>query len=330
MPVSEVVAPEEGDGGLQRLRLARDMGAGTQPFTTLATHGAQPYFPDPPEAQPGPHLAYLDIWEREITALEDEALKDVALGGPDTALRTRVIWQVELFALQPLIDDGELVGATGVQGLRTDWTPDGDASGTRLAARTNPTEETPDPCVLPSAGGFRGLENRLYRVEVHTAGVAGEDQVFVKWSRDNAIHRSRLLEVTDGSLVVEEIGKDAVTAFKLGDWLEVLDEGRILRGEAGFMVELGEVVGHRLGIQTILDPLTLQPVIQNEEPNADVLPETGLVRRWEGGPPVAAEPRRLARARERYRGAAGRGSRPCHRSLADRGTYAQRQHRVAG
>ena len=288
--VAEILAPQDGDGGLQRLKLAKGIGGGTQIVAALATYGAQPNLPDPPPVQaPGPYLAYLDVWEREITALEDPALKDVALGGPDTALRTKVVWQVGLLALQPLIDAGDLPAPPICKWFGPDWSPDGDAERARLAARTNPTEETPDPCVLPSAGGYRSLENRLYRVEVQVGGTAGQDQVFVKWSRDNAIHRSRLLDVEDGSLVVEETGKDAVTAFKPGEWLEVLDEGRILRGEAGFFVELGEVVGTRLGIKTILDPLTLQPLIQDNEPNADILPTTGLVRRWEGGPPAEAK-----------------------------------------
>ena len=35
----------------------------------------------------GRYLAYLDVWERHITALEDPEILEVALGGPDTATR---------------------------------------------------------------------------------------------------------------------------------------------------------------------------------------------------------------------------------------------------
>jgi hypothetical protein len=44
----------------------------------------------------GFYLAYLDVWQRHITALEDEGIREVALNGPDTATRTRTVWQVKL------------------------------------------------------------------------------------------------------------------------------------------------------------------------------------------------------------------------------------------
>lgn len=38
---------------------------------------------------------YLDVWERHITHLEDTRIREVALGGPDTCTRSKVIWQVK-------------------------------------------------------------------------------------------------------------------------------------------------------------------------------------------------------------------------------------------
>src|SRR6266536_5386556 len=40
------------------------------------------------------YLAYLDVWEQHVTVLEDESIREVALGGPDTATRLRTVWQV--------------------------------------------------------------------------------------------------------------------------------------------------------------------------------------------------------------------------------------------
>ena len=34
-------------------------------------------------------------WERHITWLEDERIREVGLGGPDTATRAQVVWQVK-------------------------------------------------------------------------------------------------------------------------------------------------------------------------------------------------------------------------------------------
>ena len=37
---------------------------------------------------------YLDVWERHITAIEDDSIREKALGGPDTCSRAQVAWQV--------------------------------------------------------------------------------------------------------------------------------------------------------------------------------------------------------------------------------------------
>lgn len=38
---------------------------------------------------------YLDVWERHISALEDDAIREKALGGVDTCARSKVVWQVK-------------------------------------------------------------------------------------------------------------------------------------------------------------------------------------------------------------------------------------------
>ena len=44
-------------------------------------------------------LAYLDVWERHISPLDDPLLREVALGGPDTATRVKTVWQVRLLPI---------------------------------------------------------------------------------------------------------------------------------------------------------------------------------------------------------------------------------------
>ena len=44
-------------------------------------------------------IAYLDVWERHITALEDPHIREVALGGPDTATRAKIVWQVKVLPI---------------------------------------------------------------------------------------------------------------------------------------------------------------------------------------------------------------------------------------
>lgn len=294
MSVATIEAPSS--DGLQQVKLTKPLGTGTQTVRAFASMRVQPHWPlpDVPETT-NPVLAYLDVWERDITALDDPDIADVALGGVDTAARTKVQWQVRLIAA------GTAANPPICKSFPPGWSPDGTTARIQLRARARAEIAQPNPCELPAQGGYRSLENHLYRVEVHTtAGQGPGSALRIKWSRDNAARRSRLLDVAAGSLVVEDIGKDDATAFATDDWLEVLDESRIANALPGFFVQLGEIVGTRLGIRTILDPITLLPLVQNSAPNAAVLPTQGIVRRWEGGAPVpvAANPIPLERGIE--------------------------------
>src|SRR5207248_10291056 len=69
-----------------------------------ASYFAQPFYPliiqgDDPDKLPTerPYLVYLDVWERAVSSLDYPFLSEVALGGPDTAMRTQVAWQVKTF-----------------------------------------------------------------------------------------------------------------------------------------------------------------------------------------------------------------------------------------
>lgn len=41
-------------------------------------------------------IVYLHVWLRHITALDDPLIRETALGGPDTATRAKVVWQVKV------------------------------------------------------------------------------------------------------------------------------------------------------------------------------------------------------------------------------------------
>jgi hypothetical protein len=67
---------------------------------TITTQPGYPFGPDD-ETKPGIAIGYLDVWERLVTAIEDPSIREVALGGPDTATRTRVSWRVRLLGVDP-------------------------------------------------------------------------------------------------------------------------------------------------------------------------------------------------------------------------------------
>jgi hypothetical protein len=42
---------------------------------------------------------YLDVWERHITFIEDDSIREAALNGPDTCTRAQVVWQIKALAV---------------------------------------------------------------------------------------------------------------------------------------------------------------------------------------------------------------------------------------
>jgi hypothetical protein len=184
----------------------------------------------------GDYLAYLDVWQRHVTALEDDLIREVALGGPDTATRTQTLWQVKLIG--PLPDGQTCLSEPD------DWKKLLNAAPGRMRAKTTTGSLPANLCDIPSGGGYRRLENQLYRVEIHTGGARGA--ATFKWSRDNGSILT-LWNAQDGNdLIVQSAGRDDVLGFAPGQTVELTDDDRELRGEAGVLVKLGNVEGQVL------------------------------------------------------------------------------------
>ncbi len=79
-----------------------------------AAFDAQPDLPNAPDvlellqdAKTETALVYLDVWQRHITALDDPLIREVALGGPDTTTRTKIVWQVRVLPVKAKAEDSE-------------------------------------------------------------------------------------------------------------------------------------------------------------------------------------------------------------------------------
>jgi len=199
----------------------------------------------------GTYLAYLDVWQRHLTALEAPAIREEALGGPDTCTRTKVVWQVKL-------ENVSSVPGVTCGSFPADWIPTRAASTGRLRAQAQPSAIDEGPCIIPAGAGFRRLENQLYRVEIHADSAAAGGPTF-KWSRDNGIVLARLENIVGNDLIIADPGKDASLGFASGQWVELSDEGRTLRGEPGVLVELASAQGTVLTVSAWPNntPLTL-------------------------------------------------------------------------
>ncbi|HEX2076965.1 MAG TPA: DUF6519 domain-containing protein [Longimicrobium sp.] len=269
MYVDGLLAENHGAGAAEwDPALAELRGTGPLPYT------AQPYYPDPPPLPSGGrHLVYLDVWQREVTHLQDPSLVEQAVG-VDTTGRLQTVWQVKVLANVGSVE----CGAPAVPG----WDAATRPSAGRLTTGTAPVANDPDPCHVPPAGGYKGEENQLYRVEVHQEGAPGT--ATFKWSRDNATVASAVLNVSASRtrLVVESVGRDDVLRFHDGEWVEVTDDWRELHGLSG---ELRRIVSGG-GVDDATRTLTLDAPLSAGLFPADAQGDTDparhtRVRRWD-------------------------------------------------
>lgn len=210
-------------------------------------------FPDDPIPGSDPrdkYLVYLDVWERPVTYIEDGQIREVALGGPDTALRAKVLWQVRL----------KRVGSQGIaantaknnyneflEALEAELQP-----GTGLLkARAGGVAPTniDTACIIPPEARYRGPENQLYRVEIHKKG--NVNQATFKWSRNNAAMVYPIQRM-DGSLVtLEHLGRDERSSLYVGDFVEIEDDNYVLGDDPR---PLGKVIDvNRVDMQVTLE-----------------------------------------------------------------------------
>lgn len=224
---------------------------GTQPIA----FAAQPYIPNPwpfggtnPFAVPtgpGPHLVYLDVWKREVTALQAPDLVDKAVG-IDTTTRLQTAWQVKLI---PNIPAGSTCSSQVA-----DWTAITQRSAGQLTTAAAGVPQSTDPCIIPPNTGYRGTENRTYRVEVHTPGGFGTAQF--KWSRNDAAIATavRGIDASATVLTVVRTKRDSVLRFAPGTWVEVTDDFHEFGGVPGEMHQIQTVDDVNLTI-TLTTPL---------------------------------------------------------------------------
>jgi hypothetical protein len=261
--------------------LAELSGSAPMPFLD------QPYLPfnetnqpapanifDRPALSGGPHLVYLDVWQRELTHLQAPDLIEKAVG-IDTTGRLQTVWQVKVLADIGNADcstpDGELAA----------WAALVRPSGARLSNSTGAVTGEQNPCLAPPTAGYKGLENQLYRVEVHRGGPRAS--ATFKWSRDNATVATGVQEIQGGHrLVVDSLGRDDVLGFHAGEWVEILDDWHELHGLPGRL--------HRIRPGDGVDAATRSIILETDLP-AGLFPVDGQgrtdpdrhtrVRRWD-------------------------------------------------
>jgi hypothetical protein len=158
-------------------------------------------------------LVYFDVWREPVTYVEDPELREIALGGPDTATRMRLRQRVRVAQGGSLPTDSGIGGGT-----------------------------------LATEGSYTDRSNRLYLVEVDTPGDIGT--ATVRWSEDNGSTIQRVIEaIPPGST---KIKVEDASVFQPGDFIlirkEFGDEEHRIASISGNTITLQAATGAQLAL----------------------------------------------------------------------------------
>ncbi len=231
------------DGILARLDADRNGTPLERGDTTPYTQ--QPDLPPPIAPIPrGTHaLVYLDVWERHITHLEDPELLDSALDGVDTTTRTRTIAQVRW---HPLPDEESDCYDDAIWNQVT-APPDSQASMWTVAIPPGAS-----PCDNPVTGGYRGVENRTYRAEIHQSGTPYGIPPTATSSHANATTIGNDPNGTSERIITVDATTLDGNPWRPGDCLEIYSQQSITNNTPGAAVRITAVTtGQPAGTATL-------------------------------------------------------------------------------
>jgi WD40 repeat protein len=258
-----------------------------------ATYHNQPYYPEPdtnffslssppesPLSSPpsashlhiadGNYIVYLDAWQREINFLDDALIQEVALGEADTTTRLKTVWQIKL------LDLGENIpNPVSCKTPIKKWDELVAAASGKLKAKTNKNVVLNDPCSMKPGSGFRGLENQLYRVEIHHGGSLSN--ATFKWSRNNSFFETKIESINGSTIKVATTGKDDVMSFAHGQWVELIDEISVLHNEPHPLLKIADI-----------DPSTREIIVNNSVTQYSNKPNLKL-RSWDQAGNIGTE-----------------------------------------
>ena len=211
-------------------------------------------------------LVYLLLREQEVGAVEDPALLDVALGGPDTAARSRIVQRVVRKSTtqaseQTPLQDPSLVSTWASMGLAVD------SASMRLSSSAR----------LLVSGAYSGSENQLIRVQV--ASVISGVPTLV-WGYDNAhdLYQVTAAAGADGTatqLTLVQAPVDVYHQPAAGQTVEILESAAQLAPE-----DTSGYIAATTGIVTTLTPAG------GYQPDTQQVQITTPVTVAPGGPPL--------------------------------------------
>lgn len=279
---------------------------------TECSYQTQPAYPVPENdpflkpSQGNEFWLYLDVWERCVTFIDDDSIREPALGGPDTCTRGKIVWQIKALPIDTVRNatNERVVRLKKEQALLQKQlkTVEGASQKAIQAkldvikaqmARIPPTneEEGTMTCDVPLGNLLGPGAAMAARVD---PGIKTEDACVTppdsKYrGAENQLYRVEIHHGGEAGEATFKWSRDNGSAasawlsgegsnlqvastrgFTEGNWVELSDENTELLGQPGTLVQLVKVEGDTLSV----DPATTLPPIGN-------YPVNPRVRRWD-------------------------------------------------
>ncbi len=254
----------------------------------------QPDFPLPADSVlkgENTYLAYLDVWERHITEIEDEdenriGIREVALRGPDTATRSKITWQVKTQSINAA-QENQLKNTDAQAAYDAFRSILGKSPlGTiMLRARAIKPAKGDEPCLVSPQAQYRGAENQLYRVEIHRGGAAWNGELdknkpsgnnrqaaTFKWSRENGSVIFRIRKLSGTTVTLENLGHDTRFGLRPDDWVEIVDDDYVLQNREEPLLQISSIDRDNVTITLKFGPSSKVGTVAAKHP---------LLRRWD-------------------------------------------------
>jgi hypothetical protein len=231
-------------------------------------------------------LVYLEAWQQDVSAVEDNELIEKALGGPDTSSRVRKMHRVMLENIQTDSCEDEwkkfLVRKRII-----------DNNGNKIDPATCKVEfqnngGKPDLCTPKVAEGYLGADNQAIRIQL------ADNQHFT-WGFDNAsaLYRA-VLSKSNGDIKVELLNKpkDIQHRIERNKIVEVLQYGSKLPNNeyvaemSGRITKIDQVLSNNESFVIKQDPQN--PIDIKSYPSG--IKGNAYIRIWERGNSLAVQP----------------------------------------
>jgi pSer/pThr/pTyr-binding forkhead associated (FHA) protein len=243
-------------------------------------------------------LVYLLAIEQEVSALEDPALSDVALGGPDTMQRLRILQHFVRWPTQAADCAAawpEIEAAWQTIGLNLDATSMRLDSTAALQVGFVTEPAPPSLCEPAATSGYLGAENQLIRVQISSVDTAGVPTIV--WGYDDATFLYQLtLAAPDGNgnlvLTLAEPPVDSYHYPLAGQAVELLGDAASLTpgstGSAASSYYVASAAGTVSALTQGYDPSAMTVAIAGSLPPGYSGTQQLYLRVWQGSGPAPA------------------------------------------